>query len=263
MATAFGCSGGGGHPCSYEELTLMQWASANITQRKNWPAIVNTTRMYILKSSTSISDSNFRADRTEFETMFQRPEILHYRNGQPLTMNAAKSIFDRTNLNCSLDQKWRATLVTDFVMTNAPTQANKDLLASIYNISDFFTFFADTRMMVQEYLLGGAFVEYKTLQVVFGYEEPRFKYIFVNQTDLNDDFFEGNDVDIDAFITPVLSLQSPRVTNQTVSIYTGSINMDQVAKVRFVNLKDYVNINSRIYDGRNFTLIPQSPTIQL
>lgn len=46
-------------------------------------------------------------------------------------------------------------------------------------------------------------------------------------------------------------------------MYTGSISMDQVAKIRFVNQKDYININAKIYDGRNMTMYPQSPTPDL
>lgn len=47
---------------------------------------------------------------------------------------------------------------------------------------------------------------------------------------------------IDSFVTPVLAVNSSRVNDQTVSIYTGSESMDKVARVRFVNLKDYVNL---------------------
>merc|ERR1712100_946235 len=103
--------------------------------------------------------------------------------------------------------------------------------------------------MVQSYLLGGAFIQNQTKEELwYGYTENRFQYIFRNATDPNDDFFEGNDIDVDPHITPVLPQQSPRLSDQTVSIYTGSIDMDQVAKVRFLNMKDYININLPIYD---------------
>lgn len=117
--------------------------------------------------------------------------------------------------------------------------------------------------MVQEYLLGGSSKTLTIKQLTLGYEEPRFKFIFQNSTDSNDDFFDGNDVDVDSFITPILTLESPRVNNQTVAIYTGSLDMEHVAKVRFVNLKDYINLNLPIYDGRNITWYPASPTAQL
>lgn len=104
-------------------------------------------------------------------------------------MQAAWSIFDRTHQNVSLDQKWRAAAVTDYVMQNPSMNVSKDLLASIYNISDFYAFFNSTRYMVQDYLLGGVTLDKRQYAVVYGYNEPRFQYIFVNHTDLNDDFF--------------------------------------------------------------------------
>lgn len=39
--------------------------------------------------------------------------------------------------------------------------------------------------------------------------------------------------------------------------------MEKVARVRFVNTKDYVNLNQPLYDGRNFTKQPISPTAYL
>lgn len=98
-------------------------------------------------------------------------------------------------------------------MQTPPTNVSKDLLASIYNITDFYAFFNTTRHMVQDYLLGGVSLEKRQYAVVYGYEEPRFQYIFVNNTDLNDDFFEGNDIDVDSNISPILPLLSHRVNN--------------------------------------------------
>lgn len=117
--------------------------------------------------------------------------------------------------------------------------------------------------MGQKYLLGGAFVDKKISELTYGYTEPRFSYIFTNATDPTDDFFNGNDVDVESTITPVLPLNSERVNNQTVAIYTGSEDMDKVARVRFVNMKDYVNVNQHMFDGRNYTKLPVSPTAWL
>ena len=129
-------------------------------------------------------------------------------------------------------------------MNNAPSDENQKLFESIYGISDFYTFFEQMRFMGQNYLFGGAYADKKLSELVYGYNETRFSYIFKNQTNemTTDDFFSGDDIDIDPFITPVLPIKSERVNNQTVSIYTGSENMEKVARVRFVNLKDYVNV---------------------
>lgn len=246
LAKSFACGDGTtATSCSYEELALMQWTTAKVTQKANWPTSVNTDDQKILIDSKSISDSNFRGIPGEFDQLFQKPEIMHYLpDGMTVTMDQAWKIFDRSVESLtSLDQKWRAALVTDYVMRNPANATNKKILEDIYGIADFYSFFSSARTMVQTYLLGGAFKTLTVKEITLGYEEPRFKYIFRNSTDPNDDFFDGNDVDIDSYITPILTLESPRVNNQTVSIYTGSIDMGHVAKVRFVNLKDYINLN--------------------
>lgn len=67
---------------------------------------------------------------------------------------------NRTN-GTSLDNKWRATFVTDYVMQNPSNDDNKLLFDSIYNIPDFYSFFDNLRVMGQNYLLGGSFVDKK------------------------------------------------------------------------------------------------------
>lgn len=114
--------------------------------------------------------------------------------------------------------------------------------------------------MGQDYLLGGAFANKTKSELTYGYDETRYTHIFANATDPTDDFFEGNDVDVDSFITPILPISSERIRNSTVSIYTGSEDMDHVARVRFVNAKDYVNVKQTVFDGRNYTGLPASPT---
>lgn len=251
LATAFKCQGDGTLACTYEELTMMQWTSGMITDSANWPASVKTTDEKILKSSKSVTDSEFQAKPSEFDELFMRPEI-HYYVADPVSVDAAWKLFDRANMN-SLDQKWRATLVTDFVMTRPTSPDNVQLLQSIYGIADFYKFFDGTRNMVQEYLLGGAWRDYSPEEIVLGYNETRWQYIFQNQTDMTFDFFQGNDIDVETYVSPVLSVKSPRVTQQTVSMFTGSNQLDHVARVRFMNMKDYINVNSPIFDGTQIT----------
>lgn len=102
-------------------------------------------------------------------------------------MTAAWNLLDGTTNNISLLHKWTATAVTDFVMTNQRNSSYEQVLTDIYQITHFYSFFDGMRQMVQDYLLGGSFIERK---VLFGYDEPRFKHIFENQTDVADDFFE-------------------------------------------------------------------------
>ena len=60
-----------------------------------------------------------------------------------------------------MDNKWRAAFVTDYVMQNPSDDDSKLLFASIYNIPDFYTFFDNLRVMGQNYLLGGSFIDKK------------------------------------------------------------------------------------------------------
>jgi len=76
-----------------------------------------------------------------------------------------------------------------------------------------YSFFNQMRKMGQNYLLGGAFANKTTSELTYGYNEKRLTYIFSNMTDPLNDFFEGNDIDVDAFITPVLPIHSERVNN--------------------------------------------------
>lgn len=179
-----------------------------------------------------------------------------------ISMDAGWKLLNRTN-GTSLDNKWRAAFVTEYIMTNPPSPASNKRFESIYGIADFYGFFTQMRLMGQDYLLGGAFANKTVGELTYGYNETRYTHIFANSTDPTDDFFGGNDVDFDPLITPILPISSERIRNQTVAIYTGSEDIDHVAKVRFVNSKDYVNLKQTIFDGRNFTALPVSPTAWL
>ena len=265
LASSFGCKGDGQNPCSMDELTMMQWVSGNITVGDNWPASVKTTNTSILSSASSVS-KGFRAKTSKFDQYFNTPELYLYMGPDPaslISLDAGWRLMNRTN-GTSLDNKWNAAIVTDYVMRNPSTDDSKLLFASIYNIPDFYTFFNNMRVMGQNYLLGGAFMDRLQSEVTYGYDEPRFKYIFQNTTDPTFDFFTGNDIDmIDSQITPILALNSARVNNQTVSIYTGSESMDKVARVRYVNYKDYVNMQQSVFDGREISELPITPTAWL
>jgi hypothetical protein len=69
---------------------------------------------------------------------------MHYlSDGMTVTMDQAWRIFNRDVANLtSLDQKWRAALVTDYVMRNPSSDETKKILEDIYGISDFYAFFS-------------------------------------------------------------------------------------------------------------------------
>jgi hypothetical protein len=129
-----------------------------------------------------------------------------------ITVDAGWKLLNRTN-GTSLDSKWRAAFVTEYIMNNPPSPANNKLFEGIYGISDFYGFFKQMRLMGQDYLLGGAFANKTMSELTNGYNETRYSYIFTNATNSTDDFFEGNDVDVDSFITPILPIYSERIRN--------------------------------------------------
>lgn len=73
------------------------------------------------------------------------------------------------------------------------------------------------------------------------------------------DYFEGMEVDMQSFITPALTDKSPTSMKQHMGIYAGSISIDNVAKVREMNDKDYMNREQRMWIGKNFTDLQVPP----
>lgn len=52
-------------------------------------------------------------------------------------------------------------------------------------------------------------------------------------------------------------------THQQIGMYTGALNVQHSARIRFMNLKDYINTNGLIFNGQNMTNLPLSPTRNL
>ena len=71
-----------------------------------------------------------------------------------------------------------------------------------------------------------------------GYEDKRLARIFNN----TDDFFNGMEVDISSYVTPMFTQNSPMsVENTTLAIKLGTNSIDDVAQMRFINDLNYVN----------------------
>jgi len=74
-----------------------------------------------LTSANSISNASFRADPGEFDELFINPELfLHMKDQAAIDLESGWKLLDRANAT-SLDHKWRATIVTDYIMNNAPS----------------------------------------------------------------------------------------------------------------------------------------------
>lgn len=98
-----------------------------------------------MTSANSVTDAKFRGDPGEFDELFVHPELfLHMEDPSMVSMDAGSKLINRTN-GTSLDDKWRAAFVTEYIMNNPPSTENNKLFESIYGISDFYSFFSQMR----------------------------------------------------------------------------------------------------------------------
>ena len=138
----------------------------------------------------------------------------------------------------------RATLLTQYIMNNDESAETSAHLSSIYGgTMDVFDFYRQIQHMVEDYLLGGYKKEVSLYDHILGYSDPRFQHIF-DETG----FFEGKDFLID-FVSPVFHELSDSYYKQVIGIYTGSVNMDRVSEMRYVNDKNYINKKVAILTG--------------
>jgi hypothetical protein len=89
-------------------------------------------------------------------------------------------------------------------------------------------------------------------EYLFGYEDTRLQLAFNNTAD----YFDGMEVDMPAYFTPTIVDKSPLSLEQKTGIYTGSVSLDKVARVRFLNEKNYLNRQMPIFDGAERTMMP-------
>lgn len=72
-----------------------------------------------------MTEAKFRGDPGEFDELFVHPELfLHMEDASMVTLDAGWKLLNRTNVT-SLDSKWIATFVTEYIMTNPPSTENK------------------------------------------------------------------------------------------------------------------------------------------
>jgi len=261
LAVAFGCAIK--TKCTNLELAYMQWGAGTVTQNKNKPADLVKSK-FVGPDSTTISDGFMVGPNatSRFNQLFTRPEVINYAAAGALSINSdqLQKLFDKPN-NISLDGKLTATRVTDFILTNGASGYAMTVMKELYGMDEFLHLFEALRQMIQDYTFGGSTTPKLTLEdLVLGYNDERINYIFQNADDPAADFFSGQEVDINNFITPILSSQSPMYTGQEIGIYTGALDASHVARVRFMNLKDYINTRGPIFDGGNYTVLPLSPT---
>ena len=58
------------------------------------------------------------------------------------------------------------------------------------------------------------------------------------------------EVDINYFITPFMTENSPFSQNEVKGMRTGALNVSQIGQVRFLNEKNYLNRFQTVWDGK-------------
>jgi len=91
-------------------------------------------------------------------------------------------------------------------------------------MDDFYTFYDGMRTMVQEYLLGGSNMVTSLNYHIFGYDEVRIRDLYNERS-----IWEGKELFLNSFISPIYNDQSPQVTSEQKGIYTGSISKDNIS----------------------------------
>jgi len=126
----------------------------------------------------------------------------------------------------------------------------------IYGVSDMFALFEEFRLYIQEYMFDGPRSMIDIQDYIMGMEETKLKNLY---SDVG--FFDGREVSMDDYVGSVFNEESNWRMHEHKGIYTGAISKENIAKVRFINSKNYVNRNMDIDNGDGHTTVPVSPTI--
>ena len=91
-------------------------------------------------------------------------------------------------------------------------------------------------------------------QYIFGYDEHRIQFLF-NEKGIND----GRELFLDSYVKQIYGELSPSYATETKGMYTGSLDVDNTGKIRFINDKNYINKMLNIFDGTTTQSLPVSP----
>lgn len=126
----------------------------------------------------------------------------------------------------------------------------------MYGTNQFNKFFRDILMVrIPLYLFGegnsvGALIEKPGVitipmdKYVDGYEEPRIRDLY-NEVEM----FEGREIFLKSRIEAIQNELSPSYKAQEIGILTGALSRHDTARVRFVNNRNFANVNLQIYNG--------------
>ena len=193
--------------------------------------------------------------------MFPCPEWINY--AKPLKEETVTAIFDDAN-HFSLTDEFRAKSVTTKISEGDKGEISR--INQLYYTEDFTVVFAGLRTMVQNYILQSHTKTIKNSELLYGYWDDRIGYLY-NDTDL----WSGKEFHLKPFVANILAEPSqqaiPEDPNllvfymQKFGIYTGSLDTNNVAKIRYINDKSFINQITPIFDGlqvQNITISPGS-----
>lgn len=71
---------------------------------------------------------------------------------------------------------------------------------------------------------------------IYGYNDHYIADLYSDE-----EFLKNKEVAINSYITPIFTEKSPDLSNQKIGLFTGSNDLEQVSRVRFLNDKNYMN----------------------
>ena len=135
----------------------------------------------------------------------------------------------------------RAVTLTSYVMSNPKSSETEQVFKNFYDTESFYEIFDALRTFVEGYLLGGSSMDGDLDRTVFGFAYDSTPYLF-NET-------VGQEPLLNKFFSPVFAESNEQFESQNTGILTGSIDLDVIARVRFLNGKNYVNLQMPINSG--------------
>lgn len=140
----------------------------------------------------------------------------------------------------NMTDEWITSQITQFVL-NKNGFDEIDAMQTLYNIDSLPAFLSGGRKLIDQYLFGNV-TSLSLNAFLYGYNDQYIVHAFDERP-----FLAGKEVDLEPFISPILT--DEQRMNEQKGIYPGTIDLDRVASIRFINQKHYINKNVPIKNG--------------
>lgn len=115
-------------------------------------------------------------------------------------------------------------------------------MQNLYKIDNLPRFLSGSRNMIDKYLFGGA-SSLSLNAYLYGYVDRYIEHAFDERP-----FLAGKEVDLEPYVSPILTDDQRK--NEQKGIYPGTIDINRVSSVRFINQKNYINKLVPIKNGQ-------------